>query len=77
MTSAEVASGEAGQRHDRLLDVIVDILETDGYDAVQLREVARRARTLLATIYERYATRDEMIAAALERAGWKKIRTQV
>ena len=35
MTSAEVASGEAGQRHDRLLDVVVDILETDGYDAVQ------------------------------------------
>ena len=42
------------------------ILETEGYDAVQLREVARRARTSLATIYKRYATRDELILAALQ-----------
>jgi TetR/AcrR family transcriptional regulator, cholesterol catabolism regulator len=33
---------------------------------VQLREVARRARVSLATIYKRYATRDELIVAALE-----------
>ncbi|EUA13788.1 tetR-family transcriptional regulator domain protein [Mycobacterium xenopi 4042] len=25
-----------------MLDVVVEILETEGYDAVQLREVARR-----------------------------------
>jgi AcrR family transcriptional regulator len=46
--------------------VVVEILETEGYDAVQLREVARRARTSLATIYKRYPTRDELIIAALE-----------
>ena len=51
---------------DRLLDVVVDILETDGYDAVQLREVARQAQTSLATIYKRHATRDDLILAALE-----------
>jgi AcrR family transcriptional regulator len=51
---------------DRILDIVVEILETEGYDAVQLREVARRARTSLATIYKRYATRDELILAALE-----------
>ena len=51
---------------DRLLDVVVEILETEGYDAVQLREVARRARASLATIYKRYATRDDLILAALE-----------
>ena len=32
---------------------------------MQLREVARRARTSLATIYKRYSTRDELILAAL------------
>jgi TetR/AcrR family transcriptional regulator, cholesterol catabolism regulator len=32
----------------------------------QLREVARRARTSLATIYKRYGTRDELILAALD-----------
>lgn len=66
VTSAELRNGEAGPRQDRVLDVVGDILATDGYDAVQLREVARRARTSLATIYKRYATRDELILAALE-----------
>ena len=34
---------------------------------MQLREVARRSRTSLATIYKRYATRDELILAAIGR----------
>ncbi|MCK0173447.1 TetR family transcriptional regulator [Mycolicibacterium sp. F2034L] len=53
--------------HDPILAVVVEILETDGYDAVQLREVARRARTSLATIYKRHATRDDLIVAALQK----------
>jgi AcrR family transcriptional regulator len=57
---------EAGRSDDRLLGVVMEILETDGYDAVQLREVARRARTSLTTIYKRYPTRDDLILAALE-----------
>nr|WP_253851574.1 TetR family transcriptional regulator [Mycobacterium sp. 1423905.2] len=59
--------GEPGRGSDRILDIVVDILESEGYDAVQLREVARRARTSLATIYKRYPTRDALILAALER----------
>jgi len=55
-----------GKGQDRILDIVVDLLETEGYDAVQLREVARRARTSLATIYKRYGTRDELILAALD-----------
>lgn len=51
---------------DRILETVADLLENAGYDAVQLREVARRARTSLATIYARYSTRDELILAALE-----------
>lgn len=51
---------------ERILGIVVEILETEGYDAVQLREVARRARVSLATIYKRYATRDELILAALD-----------
>lgn len=49
-----------------VLDTVVELLETEGYDAVQLRAVAKRARVSLATIYKRYATRDELILAALE-----------
>ncbi|ETW22958.1 TetR family transcriptional regulator [Mycobacterium gastri 'Wayne'] len=66
-----MVTGDPERPHDRIpdpiLEVVVDILETGGYDAVQLREVARRARTSLATIYKRYPTRDALILAALER----------
>ena len=51
---------------DPIIEIVVDLLDTEGYEAVQLREVARRARVSLATIYKRYATRDELIVAALE-----------
>lgn len=51
---------------DRLLDTVVELLESTGYDSVQLRDVARAARTSLATIYKRYRTRDELILAALQ-----------
>jgi AcrR family transcriptional regulator len=51
---------------DPILLAVVELLEADGYDAVQLREVARRSHTSLATIYKRYANRDELILAALE-----------
>ncbi|MEZ0367165.1 TetR family transcriptional regulator [Mycobacterium sp. pUA109] len=61
-----MTKSDAPVTSDRILEVVVDLLETDGYDAVQLREVARRARTSLATIYKRYTTRDELILAALE-----------
>lgn len=60
--------GDAGRRADPILDIVVEMLDTEGYEAVQLREVARRARVSLATIYKRYPTRDELIVAALE--GW-------
>lgn len=50
---------------DPLIDIVVDLIDSQGYDAVQLREVARRARMSLTTIYKRYPTRDELIVAAL------------
>lgn len=56
----------APETRDRIIDIVVDILERDGYDAVQLREVARRSRTSLSTIYKSYPTRDTLILAALE-----------
>jgi AcrR family transcriptional regulator len=66
MVGSDDAHSEASRRDDRIRDIVVEILETEGYDAVQLREVARRARTSLATIYKHYANRDELILAALQ-----------
>jgi len=65
VVSTEVSRDDAPAQRDRILDIVAELLETEGYDAVQLREVARRARTSLATIYKRYSTRDELILAAL------------
>ncbi len=62
----DMSRDHAGAQRDRILDTVAELLETEGYDAVQLREVARRARTSLATIYKRYSTRDELILAALQ-----------
>jgi TetR/AcrR family transcriptional regulator, cholesterol catabolism regulator len=57
---------EGGLPPDPIIEIVVELLDTQGYEAVQLREVAKRARVSLATIYKRYATRDELIVAALE-----------
>ncbi|MEV0685343.1 TetR family transcriptional regulator [Nocardia sp. NPDC050378] len=43
------------------------MLMSDGYDALQVKEVARRARVSLATVYKKFATRDELIVAAVAR----------
>ena len=59
-------SNHAVGPNSRILGIVVNILENEGYDAVQLREVASRARTSLATIYKHYANRDELILAALQ-----------
>lgn len=60
------AEGVAETAPDAIIQIVVDLLDTEGYEAVQLREVARRARVSLATIYKRYGTRDELIVAALD-----------
>jgi AcrR family transcriptional regulator len=50
-----------------VLDVVVELLETQGYDAVHVREVAKRARTSSKTIYKTYESRDDLIVSALQR----------
>ncbi len=66
MDKTEKAIDTVVDGRDRIIDIVVEILETQGYDAVQLREVARRSRTSLTTIYKRYPTRDHLILTALE-----------
>jgi len=52
---------------DAVLDVVVEILETDGYDAVRVRDVARDARVSSKSIYKMFESRDELILCAIER----------
>src|SRR5471032_3097105 len=63
---AQDGAAEPGHT-DAIVAVVQDLLESDGYDAVQLREVARRARVSLATIYRLFSSRDELIVTSIER----------
>lgn len=54
-------------RTNAILDVVLGLLESEGYDAVQVRTVARRARISLATLYQLFGTLDNLILLALER----------
>jgi TetR/AcrR family transcriptional regulator, cholesterol catabolism regulator len=51
---------------DAILAAAIALLESGGYEAVQVREVARRAHVSIASIYRRYRTREDLIVAALE-----------
>jgi len=52
---------------DAVIRVVLELLESEGYDGVKLRAVASRARVSLATIYKLFGTREELIIAALAR----------
>jgi TetR/AcrR family transcriptional regulator, cholesterol catabolism regulator len=53
-------------RANDILTVVIDLLDNEGHEAVQLRAVAARARVSLATIYELFGTRDQLIVAAVQ-----------
>jgi TetR/AcrR family transcriptional regulator, cholesterol catabolism regulator len=55
------------RKDDAIVGAVVDMLESGGYDAIQLRIVARHAQVSLRTIYKYFPTRDDLIVAALER----------
>ena len=54
-------------RADEIVDVVIQLLDSEGYDAVQVRTVARLAHVSLATIYKLFGTREQLIATAVER----------
>lgn len=60
-------SDRPASKQDAILFAVLELVESDGYDAVQLRVVAERAQVSLRTIYKYFPTRDELIVAALER----------
>ncbi|WP_280348685.1 TetR family transcriptional regulator [Nocardia neocaledoniensis] len=49
----------------KIVAVVLELLNTEGYEAVQLRTVAARAHVSLAKIYRLFRTRDELIITAL------------
>jgi AcrR family transcriptional regulator len=54
-------------RAGEIVDVVIDLIDTEGYDAVQVRTVAKQARISLATLYNLFETRENLIAIALRK----------
>src|SRR5690349_23575070 len=52
---------------EAILDAAVVEFEQHGFRRVALDDVARRARVSRTTIYRRFANRDELVAAVIER----------
>lgn len=54
-------------RDDDIIRTVMRLLETEGFEAVQVRRVADEASISLATLYKLYGSRDELIIRAIER----------
>lgn len=50
----------------RIVDAAMHLAERDGYDAVRLRELASDADVALGTVYRRFRSKEDILAAVLE-----------
>ena len=63
MTGTRAA--ETAARKKRLIAAAVSLAAEGGYDAVQMRDVAARAEVALGTLYRHYASKDQLLLAAM------------
>jgi AcrR family transcriptional regulator len=50
----------------RILEATIELATAGGYEAVKQRDVALKSKVALATVYTRFASKDVLLAAALE-----------
>lgn len=55
------------ERGEAILDVVIGLLEREGYEAVQVRRVAADASISLTTLYKHFSNRDQLIVDAVQR----------
>ncbi len=60
-------------RAKRIVETAVALAERDGYQAVRLRDVAATAQVALGTVYKRFASKEEIMIAALEQESEKLV----
>jgi AcrR family transcriptional regulator len=63
MTGTRAA--ETAARKKRLIAAATALAAEGGYDAVQMRDVAARAEVALGTLYRHYASKDQLLLAAM------------
>jgi TetR/AcrR family transcriptional regulator, cholesterol catabolism regulator len=68
------------ERYDRVLAAATEILIADGAEAIQMKDLARRARVSLATLYRYFPSKDYLLLAvslARYQEAARKVRTEV
>src|SRR6185503_15979671 len=55
------------QRREQLLDIVLDVIDTDGVAAVSMDAVARRAGVTRPVVYSQFADANAMLRASLDR----------
>jgi TetR/AcrR family transcriptional regulator, cholesterol catabolism regulator len=58
-------ASETAERKRRCVDAAVALAAEGGYDAVQMRDVAAKAEVALGTLYRHYASKDQLLLAAM------------
>ena len=56
----------AETRANEIIGVVLDLIASEGYEAVQVRTVAMRARISLTTLYKLFGTLDQLLVEAIE-----------
>jgi AcrR family transcriptional regulator len=61
------------QRREQLLDVVLDIIDTDGVGAVSMDSVARRAGVTRPVVYKNFTDSNDMLRASLDRESMRAL----
>ncbi|MET7841392.1 TetR/AcrR family transcriptional regulator [Streptomyces sp. NPDC005356] len=63
----------SAEREDALLDAALEVLRSVGYDKLTVASVCERAGASTKTAYRRWANKDALLVAALQRAVGRKV----
>jgi AcrR family transcriptional regulator len=66
----------AADREPLILDAASELLDEVGYDHLRVQDVAERAHVGLATIYRRWATKQDLVIAAMRHAKAEVVRPE-
>ncbi|MHB8511653.1 MAG: TetR family transcriptional regulator [Actinomycetota bacterium] len=65
VVSIAVLSPKQSERRGRLIKAAIALASTGGYDAVQMRDVAAKAKVALGTLYRYFPSKDDLLVAAM------------
>jgi AcrR family transcriptional regulator len=67
MVTGLATETRSSSRGDAILDAALELAERGGFDHVRQREVAARANVALGTLYKRFKSKEDLLAAAMAR----------